>query len=81
MLARWTAEARNPLIIAQRGASDEASFSRFAQLVEDWAIPVLSWWATSLAIATDHPCHVGADPGPWLEDADLMIVVNSLAPW
>ena len=81
MLARWISEARNPLIIAQRGAGDEASFSRFAELVEDWAIPVSSWWTTSLAIATDHPCHVGADPGPWLEDADLVIVVNSLAPW
>ena len=81
MLARWIAEARNPLIIAQRGAGDEASFSRFAELVNDWAIPVSSWWATSLAVATDHPCHVGADPGPWLEDADLVIVVNSLAPW
>ncbi len=80
-LAQWIAKARNPLIIAQRGAGDESSFSRFAELVEDWAIPVSSWWATSLAIATDHPCHVGADPGPWLKEADLVIVLNSLAPW
>ena len=81
VLAQWIAEARKPLIIAQRGAGDESSFSRFAELVENWAIPVSSWWATSLAIATDHPCHVGADPGPWLEEADLVMVLNSLAPW
>lgn len=81
VLAQWIAEARKPLIVAQRGAGDDSSFSRFAELVENWAIPVSSWWATSLAIATDHPCHVGADPGPWLEDADLVIVLNSPAPW
>ena len=81
VLAQWIIEARRPLIIAQRGAGDEASFSRFAEMVEHWAIPVSSWWATSLAIATDHPCHVGADPGPWLKDADLVVILNSLAPW
>ena len=80
-LSQWIAGARRPLIIAQRGAGDESSFSRFAELVESWAIPVSTWWATSLAIATDHPCHVGADPGPWLEDADLVVILNSLAPW
>ncbi len=80
-LAEWIAGARNPLIIAQRGAGDDASFRKFADLVEDWSIPVSTWWATSLAIASDHPCHVGADPGPWLENADLVIILNSLAPW
>ncbi|GAB4351536.1 MAG: thiamine pyrophosphate-requiring protein [Oricola sp.] len=79
--ARWLAEARNPLVIAQRGAGDEASFAAFSKWAEDWGIAVCSWWATHLAISTEHPCHVGADPGPWMDKADVVVVLNCLAPW
>ncbi|MCA0994472.1 thiamine pyrophosphate-requiring protein [Alloyangia pacifica] len=80
-LARWLAEAEHPLIIAQRGAGDAESFAAFADWAEAWGIAVCSWWATHLAIATDHPCHVGADPGPWLEQADVVLILDCLAPW
>lgn len=79
--ARLLANAKSPLIIAQRGAGDEASFKAFAQWVDDWGIPVCSWWATHLAISTEHPCHVGVEPGPWLADADVVVVLDCLAPW
>lgn len=79
--AAWLAAAENPLVIAQRGAGDAASFRQFSDWAEDWAIPVCSWWATHLAIPTDHPCHVGADPRPWLENADVVVVLDCLAPW
>lgn len=80
-LAGWLAEAEAPLVIAQRGAGDAGSFAAFSAWVEDWGIAVCSWWATHLAIPTDHPCHVGADPGPWLDRADVVLVLDSLAPW
>jgi acetolactate synthase-1/2/3 large subunit len=79
--ARWLAEAKNPLVIAQRGSGDEKSFKAFSKWAEEWGIAVCSWWATHLAISTEHPCHVGADPGPWMERADVVVVLNSLAPW
>ncbi|SON53560.1 Acetolactate synthase isozyme 3 large subunit [Hartmannibacter diazotrophicus] len=79
--AEWLAAAERPLVIAQRGAGDAESFAAFAKWAEDWALPVCSWWATHLAISTEHPCHVGADPGPFLEEADVVLVVNALAPW
>jgi acetolactate synthase-1/2/3 large subunit len=79
--ARWLAAAERPLVIAQRGAGDAESFEAFARWAEAWAIPVSSWWATRLAISTEHPCHVGADPGPWLAEADVVLVIDSLAPW
>jgi acetolactate synthase-1/2/3 large subunit len=75
------AGAERPLIVAQRGAGDAASFAAFARLAEDWAIPVCSYWAVELAIATDHPCHVGPDPVPWIAGADVILVLDSLAPW
>ncbi|WP_172298006.1 thiamine pyrophosphate-requiring protein [Pseudoruegeria sp. HB172150] len=79
--ARWLAGAKAPLIIAQRGAGDADSFRRFSQIVDKWAIPVCSWWATHLAIPTDHPCHIGGNPMPWLERADVVVVLDCLAPW
>ncbi len=79
--ARWLVEAERPLVIAQRGAGDAASFAAFSQWAGDWGIAVSSWWATHLAIPTDHPCHVGADPGPWLAEADCVLVLDCLAPW
>lgn len=79
--ARWLAEARNPLVIAQRGAGDEQTFAAFARWAEEWGIAVSSWWSTHLTISTEHPCHVGGDPGPWMEKADVVVVLNCLAPW
>jgi len=79
--AKLLAEARNPLIIAQRGAGSQAGFDALSKLVSEWSIPVCQWWAVATAIATDHPCHVGSDPLPWLEEADVVLVIDSLAPW
>lgn len=79
--AAWLAGARAPLVIAQRGSGDAASFAAFAKWAWEWGIAVCSWWATHLAISTEHPCHVGTDPGPWLAKADVVLVLDSLAPW
>ena len=79
--AKWLSQAKQPLVIAQRGAGDEQSFAALGRWAEEWGIAVSSWWATHLAISTEHPCHVGADPGPWMAKADLVLVLDSLAPW
>ena len=79
--AELLAKAKAPLVIAQRGVGDAETFEAFADWAEDWGIAVCSWWATHLAISTEHPCHVGADPGPWMEKADVVVVLNCLAPW
>ena len=79
--ARLLAGARNPLIVAQRGAGSDAGFTALSRLASEWSIPVCQWWAVATAIATDHPCHVGSDPLPWIEEADVVLVIDSLAPW
>jgi acetolactate synthase-1/2/3 large subunit len=75
------AEAKRPLIIAQRGCGTSAGFDMLAVLARDWALPVCRWWNTALALAEDHPMHVGDDPGPWLAQADVILSLDSLAPW
>jgi len=42
---------------------------------------VCQWWAVAIAISSEHPMYVGQDPGPWLADADVVLVIDSLAPW
>ncbi len=84
-LARLVAAAERPVIFAQRGAGSgpeaAAGFATLTQLAEDWAIPVVSWWAVRLPIPTGHPMSAGPDPEPWLSEADLVLVIDSLAPW
>jgi acetolactate synthase-1/2/3 large subunit len=75
------AAAKRPLIIAQRGAGSARGFDALAELALAWGIPVSQYWAIQLAIASDHPMSVGTDPAPWLQDADLVLVLDSIAPW
>lgn len=79
--ARLLSQAERPLIIAQRGAGDAQTFDAFADWVSDWGIAVCSWWATHLALDTDHPCHIGADPGAQMTEADVVVILDCLAPW
>ena len=79
--AKLIAGAKHPLIIAQRGAGSADGFKRLATLAEAWGIPVSQYWAVQLAIASNHPMSVGGDPKDWLKDADVVVVIDSLAPW
>lgn len=80
-LATLLSEAENPLIIAQRGAGTEAGFDALSRLAEAWALPVCHYWAGALAISYEHPCCVGSDVAPWLAEADVVLVLDGLAPW
>lgn len=79
--ARLLAGARRPLVIAQRGPRDPEVFARFAAWAERTGAAVCSYWALRCAVPTDHPGHVGADPLPFLAHADVILVLDSLAPW
>lgn len=78
---RLVAEAKRPLIIAQRGAGSAQGFAALAELALAWGIPVSQYWAIQLAIAAEHPMSIGTDPSPWLNEADLVLVLDSIAPW
>ena len=79
--AKLLSEAKNPLIIAQRGAGSAEGFETLSRLADDWGIAICQYWAIQLAAPTDHPMAVGGDPAEWLAKADLVLVIDSLAPW
>ncbi|MCC2613959.1 thiamine pyrophosphate-requiring protein [Neorhizobium sp. Rsf11] len=79
--ARLLSEAKRPLIISQRGAGSQEGFETLSKLALDWGIPVCQYWAIQLGVPTDHPMAVGVDPAKWLAEADLVLVIDCLAPW
>ncbi|MDE0346020.1 MAG: thiamine pyrophosphate-dependent enzyme, partial [Boseongicola sp.] len=79
--AALLAKAERPLVIAQRGAGSQEAFMALAALVEDWAFPLSHYWANQVAIPMTSPCHVDWSPDELVREADVILVVNALAPW
>lgn len=81
MAAAMMSQASSPLIIAQNGVGDATSFARFSAWVDEWGIAVSSWWATHLPLPTTHPSYAGSNPTEALLEADVILVLDSIAPW
>ena len=75
------AQAKSPLIISQRGAGSEEAFAALGRFLTDWALPLSHYWANQLSVPLSHPMQVGASPEALLAEADVVLVMNSLAPW
>lgn len=41
----------------------------------------MEYWGTEVTLSADNPLLAGADPSAWLADADVILVVDSQAPW
>ena len=79
--ARLLAAAEHPVIFAQHGAGSAEAFAALSALAGEWGIPVCQYWALALALPTDHPMAAPPDPAPLLTRADVILVVDALAPW
>ena len=79
--ADWLVSASRPVIFVQRGAGDEVGFAALSALATEFAIPVVHYWATQIGIPTDHAMFAGGHPEPWLSEADVILVIDALAPW
>jgi acetolactate synthase-1/2/3 large subunit len=80
--AAWLlARAERPLIIAQRGAGSATGFAALADIADRYDVPVCQWWASANAVSSDHPLYAGSNPSPWIDAADVVVVLDSLAPW
>ena len=69
--------AERPAIVANRGAGWQV----LADFAERFAMPVVEFWASRASLPGDHPMHGGFDPGPWLADADAVLVLDAMVPW
>src|SRR5205814_10402569 len=60
---------------------DDSAVAALARVAERAAIPVCCHNPRSLPLPSSHPMHAGFDSGPLVGEADLIIVIESDAPW
>jgi len=80
-LAGMIAKADRPLIITAAAGRTVAGAQALTRLAERFAIPVVSFNARYVCIPTSHPMNQGGMPRPLLNEADLVIVLDTDAPW
>jgi acetolactate synthase I/II/III large subunit len=79
--ARILGAAENPLIVTASAGRDPAAVEALADFAERFAIPVVQHRPRHLCLPADHPCHLGYDAGPYLDDADAILVLECDVPW
>lgn len=81
ILSDWVAAARSPVIICQRSDVAGRAAAALDALSRRHAIGVVEPFPVRNVLASDHPAHMGHDPGTALSEADLVIVLDSGVPW
>jgi acetolactate synthase-1/2/3 large subunit len=79
--ARILGAAENPLIITASAGRDPAAVAALGDIARRFAIPVVQHRPRHLSLAADHPCHLGYDAAPYLDDADAILVLECDVPW
>ena len=80
--ARWLAAARSPVVVTKAVGRDPGAVPALVALAEAAGLPVFSdQFQTFMNFPHDHPLHAGFDPAIGLDEADLVLVVESEAPW
>ena len=80
-LAGWIAAARLPLIITGTLGRNPQESVVLSRLAERYALPVIPYNTRYFAISANHPMFQGSTPRPLLDEADLVIVLETDVPW
>ncbi len=79
--ARLLAAAENPLIITATAGRDANAVAALSEFAARFAIPVVQHRMRHLSLADSHPCHLGYDSAPFLDEADAIVVLECDVPW
>jgi acetolactate synthase-1/2/3 large subunit len=75
------AGATCPVIVTARAGADHAVPERLGRLAARIGAPVVEFRPRHLNLDQEHDQHGGFEIGPWLADADLLIVLECDVPW
>ena len=78
---KWLAEAERPVIVTGSFGRDPGDVPTLAALAERLALPVVGYRPRYVFLPSGHPMHMGAEPGAFLKDADLIVVLDCDVPW
>ena len=79
--ARLLASARQPLVIARAAGRDPDAVPALVAFAEVFGAPVVDHFHTYVNFPQDHALHAGFDATADLEAADVIVVLESDAPW
>ena len=79
--SEWIAAATHPLIITGQLGRNPSEAVLLTRLAERFALPVVPFNPRHFAISGTHPMFQGGAPGSLLTKADLILVLESDAPW
>ncbi len=80
-LAGLIYDAENPIIITSSYGRRTQYVDTLVQLAETAGIGVVSFHPEYMNFPPGHYCHQGFSPEPLVDDADLIIVLESDVPW
>src|SRR2546427_12217784 len=84
-LARVLSEARNPVIVTEEAGKSTSAVQSLVAVAELLGAPVLdAWQPYYVNFPRDHPLYGGVvaeDMGEALREADLVFLVEAVAPW
>lgn len=80
-LAALVAAAERPVIVTARAGADRAVPERLGRLALRIGAPVVEFRPRHLNLDQEHDLHGGFEIGPWLAEADLLIVLECDVPW
>ena len=80
-LADLIARSRSPLIITDSAGREVAGFNNLVALAELFAIPVVESNPLYSNFPKGHPLYLGGQSERYLQQADLVILAASRAPW
>jgi acetolactate synthase-1/2/3 large subunit len=80
-VASLIARAEKPMIIAQSGGRDHDAVAALGKLADRFAIPVIQYRPRWMSLPGSHPMHLGFEPDSFLEEADVVLVIDAQVPW
>jgi acetolactate synthase I/II/III large subunit len=80
-LLRDLRDARNPVIITTYLGRHQQAVPKLVELAERLAVPVVEVAAEVLNFPHGHPLHLGGDPHSVIPDADVILAIDTDAPW
>ncbi|MGW2049637.1 thiamine pyrophosphate-dependent enzyme [Streptomyces sp. NPDC001858] len=81
-VAQLIREARNPVVVTETAGREAGGFEALVAFAEAWSLPVVEPDSAVCGnFPRTHPLHAGSDIGPWMDEADLILLVNCRAPF
>ena len=80
-LAEWIGAAKRPVVVTASFGRRPDDVPALARLAERFALPVVGYRPRYVFLPSDHPMHLGYEPGRFLKGADLIVVLDCDVPW